>query len=54
MALESEFTYKKGERLWIDHHPMVEKRADDYLRTQEHKTCKELKPAQWGGDGESA
>lgn len=51
MELETTFTWVKGQKVWHDDLPMLEKRAEDFLKTREHTTIKKLKPHRWGGDG---
>lgn len=51
MALEKKFTWIKGQKVWYDDLPLIEKRAEDFLKTREHTTIKKLRPEQWGSDG---
>lgn len=55
--LSSKLVWKKGQKVWIDHDPMVAKRLNDYIATREHPTLADLDPAaqgkRWGNEGAS-
>lgn len=49
--LKSTFKWVKGEKVFVDHPPMLAARERDYLLTQEHSTIPDINPNKWGGDG---